>query len=377
VIEFTIFAKQTLTNLITIKLAGENFNKEMSMATTNFIWDELSDNVLLETDGNGTLTARYTNRPEQFGNLISQYRIEDETIVKSFYHYDGEYSTSALTDENEDITDTFTYTAYGEEVARTGTTTNPFGYKGAVGYYTNASTGDIYVRNRSYGPAIGRWLSTDPLGFIDGTSLYRGYFVPGNIDPFGLACQAEKCCCCPEDLTINITERLPEDIPNANGHIFRVDMKLRIVSTNQENPKFCKFEWYEFASRWPAYYPPFLPYTWHDVYSLPPTNSDIGDIFASFRAIERHFHGQCENQRPTYIEDSPAIGFGIVPNGRRTGLWLIILSKSPGCTCEHSSISVAFQQILRNRNGKVDTRFGETRDKHGVWTPDSDNINWP
>jgi RHS repeat-associated protein len=154
----------------------------MSMAITNFIWDELSDNVLLETDENNTLTARYTNRPEQFGKLISQYRIEDETLVRSFYHYDGEYSTSALTDENEDITDTFTYTAYGEEVARTGTTTNPFGYKGAVGYYTNESTNEIYVRNRTYEPQIGRWLSTDPLGFIDGTSLYRAYFVPYRLD---------------------------------------------------------------------------------------------------------------------------------------------------------------------------------------------------
>jgi RHS repeat-associated protein len=92
-----------------------------------------------------------------------------------------------LTDENEDITDTFIYTAYGEEVARTGTTTNPFGYKGAVGYYTDESTSDIYVRNRTYEPTIGRWLSTDPLGFVDGTSLYRAYFVPRVVDPLGLS----------------------------------------------------------------------------------------------------------------------------------------------------------------------------------------------
>jgi RHS repeat-associated protein len=151
------------------------------MAVTNFIWDEVSDNVLLETDENDAVTASYTNRPEQFGELLSQ----DRSGTKSFYHYDGEYSTSALTDENEDITDTFVYTAYGEEVARTGTTTNPFGYKGAVGYYTDESTSDIYVRNRTYEPAIGRWLSADPLGFVDGMNLYCGYFVPRATDPEG------------------------------------------------------------------------------------------------------------------------------------------------------------------------------------------------
>ena len=155
------------------------------MTVTNFIWDELSDNVLLETDESDALTARYTNRPEQFGKLISQYRIEEEKVVERFYHYDGESSTRNLTDSDENVTDTFIYTAYGEEVARTGTTTNPFGYKGAVGYYTNAETDDIYVRARTYEPAAGRWLSVDPLGFVDGQNLYRAYFVANGDDPSG------------------------------------------------------------------------------------------------------------------------------------------------------------------------------------------------
>jgi len=155
------------------------------VAVTNFIWDELSDNVLLETDETDALTARYTNRPEQFGKLLSQYRIEEEKIVERFYHFDGEQSTSALTDAIETVTDTFIYTAFGEEVARSGTTTNPFGYKGAVGYYTNPDTDDIYVRARTYEPALGCWLSADPIGFIDGPNLYRAYFVPGGIDPSG------------------------------------------------------------------------------------------------------------------------------------------------------------------------------------------------
>jgi hypothetical protein len=55
------------------------------MAVINFIWDEVSDNVLLETDDNDAVTTAHVNRPEQFGELLSQ----DRSGAKSFFHYDG------------------------------------------------------------------------------------------------------------------------------------------------------------------------------------------------------------------------------------------------------------------------------------------------
>ena len=64
------------------------------MTVTNFIWDELSDNVLMETNGAGTVTARYSNRPEQFGELISQER----SGITRYYHYEtfGEVKDSTV-----------------------------------------------------------------------------------------------------------------------------------------------------------------------------------------------------------------------------------------------------------------------------------------
>ena len=149
------------------------------MATTYYTWDRYSDNVLMESDENGVTTAEYTNEPGQYGKLVSQHR----DGATSYHHYDGQGSTRQLTDETGSVTDTATYTAFGETVAKTGSTTNPFGYKGAVGYYANPETEDIYVRARTYMPAIARWMSVDPLGFVDGLNLFA--YVK-SVDPLGV-----------------------------------------------------------------------------------------------------------------------------------------------------------------------------------------------
>lgn len=44
----------------------------------------------------------------------------------------------------------------------------------------------MYFRARYYDPEMGEFISRDPLEYVDGMSLYRGYFVPGGVDPFGL-----------------------------------------------------------------------------------------------------------------------------------------------------------------------------------------------
>ena len=42
-----------------------------------------------------------------------------------------------------------------------------------------------YKRARIYSAQLGRFISRDPLGFVDGMSLYRAYFVPSALDPEG------------------------------------------------------------------------------------------------------------------------------------------------------------------------------------------------
>jgi len=49
------------------------------------------------------------------------------------------------------------------------TVENPFGFQGLQ---LDDETGLLYVRNRYFDPELGRFISPDPLGFVDGPSMY-------------------------------------------------------------------------------------------------------------------------------------------------------------------------------------------------------------
>ena len=134
------------------------------MPVTNYLWDDDSDNVLMEYDENGVTLAENTHEPGEFGELISQRR----NGATSYYHCDAQGSTRSLTDEAGNITDTYDYSGFGETIAKTGTTTNPYRYVGAFGYYFDEETEDYYVRERPYKPIVGRWMSRNPLGVGNG-----------------------------------------------------------------------------------------------------------------------------------------------------------------------------------------------------------------
>ena len=42
-----------------------------------------------------------------------------------------------------------------------------------------------YKRARIYAAQLGRFISRDPIGYVDGMSFYRAYFVPTAVDPLG------------------------------------------------------------------------------------------------------------------------------------------------------------------------------------------------
>jgi len=121
--------------------------------------------------------------------------------TKHYFHQNHLYSVAAMTSSTGAVVERYRYDAYGKR-----TVTNAAGtpiaastigqQRGFTGYYLDAETGLYYARARMYSAGLGRFVSRDPLGYIDGKSLYRAYFSPNFLDPTG---QAE----CPPPFALN------------------------------------------------------------------------------------------------------------------------------------------------------------------------------
>jgi len=89
------------------------------------------------------------------------------------YHmYDGLGSTRQLMLHASPytITDTYSYEAFGNLMASTGTTPNPYKYVGSLGYYATGSS-LMHLGARYYMPEVGRFLQEDPVE-RESTNLY-------------------------------------------------------------------------------------------------------------------------------------------------------------------------------------------------------------
>jgi RHS repeat-associated protein len=137
--------------------------KEDSQGMLKYIWD--FQNYLGEAHADNAIQVVYTNEPQTYGNLISQWRKTPTIWIPRYHHFDALGSTRVLTDASAATTDTFVCDSWGNEVAVSGSTVNPFQWVGQVGYYYDSGLMTYYVRARVYDPVTGRWTSQDPLFF--------------------------------------------------------------------------------------------------------------------------------------------------------------------------------------------------------------------
>jgi RHS repeat-associated protein len=147
--------------------------------------------VVYEAVNNGEAVATYLNMREPDGSLISRDKYDDTSLIQSrTYHFDGLGSTLSLTDEDGDVTDTYTYNAWGDVTNHTGSTTdNPYRYVGQLGYYSHYQepTFDLLQLGvRFYDPEIGRFTQRDPEGYGTNWFIYTDNRPTVFADPTGL-----------------------------------------------------------------------------------------------------------------------------------------------------------------------------------------------
>lgn len=155
-----------------------------------------------EYDGSDTLQRKFV-----YGQRIDEIRVmiapdvadvdgDENTaeLMTFYYHHNMLGSVTHITDESENVVERYKYLPYGGTTIKDGDGTdlngesaieNPFMY---TARRLDEETGLYHYRRRAYDPATGRFLQRDPLGYVDGPSLYT--YVSGRptlcSDPLGL-----------------------------------------------------------------------------------------------------------------------------------------------------------------------------------------------
>jgi RHS repeat-associated protein len=106
-----------------------------------------------------------------------------------FYLSDGLGSTSDVVESDGDVANTYTYDVWGAIRSSSGSVANQFDFTGEQADH-NANRGLVYLRARFYDPALGRFLSRDPLATVPGWRGQAYGYANGNpvieADPSGL-----------------------------------------------------------------------------------------------------------------------------------------------------------------------------------------------
>ena len=145
---------------------------------TYFLYE--GTNPICEMDAAGNVTAVNT-----FGadGLVSRHTASGST----FYTFDAFGNAAQRLNASQAVLSSDLYDAFGQRQSTGGA--DVFGYGARAGYYTDTETGLCLLTFRYYDPAVGRFLTRDPIQYDGGVNLY-GYVRndPGNgRDPSGLA----------------------------------------------------------------------------------------------------------------------------------------------------------------------------------------------
>jgi RHS repeat-associated protein len=164
---------------------GRRIYKSSSSGTSVYAYD--GDNMVEETNGTGTVVARY----EQTQNIDEPLAML-RSGATSYYHADGLGSVTSLSSSAGAIANTYTYDSFGKLTASTGSLVNPFRYTARE---SDTETGLYYYRARYYDPNAGRFLSEDPIRYSGGVDFYAyaGNNPTNRTDPDGMGDTPRGC----------------------------------------------------------------------------------------------------------------------------------------------------------------------------------------
>ena len=129
---------------------GLRTGKTVNGEKTVYVWD--GDQVVMELSKGGAVQKRYIR-----GNDLV-YADKGENTEKTYYVTDMHGNVVQLLDESGNVTKTYEYDSFGNEVKPEKKDENPYRY---CGEYYDKETEEVYLRARYYEPSVGRFITRD------------------------------------------------------------------------------------------------------------------------------------------------------------------------------------------------------------------------
>ena len=107
------------------------------------------------------------------GGLLAQYEIPAGASQNAAYYAlcDANGNIVAYTDASGTVAARYSFDAFGQKISATGSMAADFPFRFSS-KYEDSETGLNYYGFRYYSPALGRWISRDPVGETFGPNLY-------------------------------------------------------------------------------------------------------------------------------------------------------------------------------------------------------------
>ncbi len=129
---------------------GLRTGKTVNGEKTIYVWD--GDQMVMELSKGGAVQKRYIR-----GNDLV-YADKGENTEKTYYVTDMHGNVVQLLDESGNVTKTYEYDSFGNEVKPEKKDENPYRY---CGEYYDKETEEVYLRARYYQPSVGRFITRD------------------------------------------------------------------------------------------------------------------------------------------------------------------------------------------------------------------------
>jgi RHS repeat-associated protein len=167
---------------------GRRISKTITNGATCFYYD--GARIIEEHDCG--ITVQVVLSTYTYGNYIDEVLTKTTPSGTLYHHQNTLWSVHALTDASGNVVERYNYDAYGKltvlDPAGSPIMSPPLTAFTFTGREFDSESGLYHYRARTYSPVLGRFLSRDPLEYVNGMNLYEYCCsnTPQGLDPWGL-----------------------------------------------------------------------------------------------------------------------------------------------------------------------------------------------